>query len=175
VAVIKNGITGTHRPSASTLTRWYDAFLFEPLCNEASGMSLSVVSVLARANVDPWEEAGRLATMPKVLAEKALVATLDLIPGRSWKPAEAKTIAARLVRLLPLPCEGGPTEVSPSGTKQKRYWWLWLVFAIGISVLAQCHPAATMDASIATSQSGTSAVKALGVSAASLGASDRLP
>jgi hypothetical protein len=169
----------TYRPSVSTLTPLtprYDAFLFAPVCNEASGMSLSVVSALARANVDPWEEATRLATMPKALAERALVATLDLIPGRNWKPAEAKTIAARLVRLLPQPGEGGPTEVSPGGAQQKSYWWLWLGFAIGISVLAPRHPAATMDAGVAKSQSSaTLATKTPGENAASPGASDRLP
>jgi hypothetical protein len=78
---------GTH-----ALTPRYDAFLFAPVCNDASGIPLSVVSLLARANVDPWEEASRLATMPKALAEKALAATLDLIPGRTWKQAEAKTM-----------------------------------------------------------------------------------
>jgi hypothetical protein len=132
-----------------------------------------VVSVLARANVDPWEEANRLATMPKALAERALVATFDLVLGRSGKPAEAKTIAARLVRLFPPPGEGGPTEVSAGGTKQKSYWSLWVVFALGILVLAQRHPAATVDAGIATSQSGTSAVSSLGENAACPSAGDR--
>jgi hypothetical protein len=161
--MIKDGVIVTYRPSISTL------------CNETSGMSLSVVSVLARANVDPWEEASRLARMPKALAERALVAILDLVPGRNWKPVEAKSIAARLVRLLPQPGEGGPTEVSPGNTKQKNYWCLWVVFAIGISVLAPRHPAATVDAGIATSQPGMPAAKSLGESAVSPRAGDRLP
>jgi hypothetical protein len=124
----------TYRSSVSTLTPLtprYDAFLFARVCNDASGTSLSVVSALARANVDPWDEASRLSAMPRAIAEKALVATLDLIPGRDWKPADAKSIAARLVRLLPRPGEGGPADVSPGVAKQKSYWWLWLGFAIG--------------------------------------------
>jgi hypothetical protein len=168
-----------NRPSVSTLTPLtsrYDAFLFAPVYIEASGMALSVVSALARANHDPWEEATRLATMPKALAERALVATLDLIPGRNWKPAEARTIAVRLIRLLPQPGEGGPTEVSRVGAQQKSYWWVWLGFAIAISVLALGHPAATTDAGIATSQSSvTPATKSPGENAGSPGASDRLP
>ena len=63
-------------------------------------MRLSVISALARANVDPWEEATRLAAMPKAIAEKALLSILDLVSGRSWKSPEAAAIAARLVRLL---------------------------------------------------------------------------
>jgi hypothetical protein len=175
----QRGFIVTYRPSVSTLTPLtprYDAFLFAPVCNEASGMSLSVVSALVRANVDPWEEATRLATMPKAIAERALVATLDLIPGRNWKPAEAKTIAARLVRLLPQPGEDRLTEVSPGGANQISYWWLWLGFAIAISVLAPRHPAATTDAGIATSQSSaTPATKTPGENAGSPGVSDRLP
>ena len=168
----------TYRPSVSTLTPLtprYDAFLFASVCNDASGMSLSVVSLLARAKVDPWEEASRLATMPKALAEKALAATLDLVPGRTWKQAEAKTIAARLVRLLPLPGEGGPAEVSPSGTKQESYWWLWLAFGVGISVLAPRTPSTTTDAGIAASQSVTPALETLDKSATAPDASDRRP
>jgi hypothetical protein len=168
----------TNRPSVSTLaplTSRYDAFLFAPVYNEASGMALSVVSALARANVDPWEEATRLATMPNAIAERTLAATLDLIPGQNWNPAEAKTIAVRLIRLLPQPDESGPTAVSRTGAQQKSYWWVWLGFAIAIAVLAPRHPAATVDAGIATSQSGTPAVKSLGEGAASPGESDRHP
>jgi hypothetical protein len=178
LGVIKDGVIVTYRPSVSTLTPLtlrYDAFLFAPVCNEASGVSLSVVSLLARANVDPWEEASRLATMPKALAEKALAATLDLMPGRNWKQAEAKTIAARLVRLLPQSGEGGPAEVVQSGAKPKSYWWLWLAFGVGISVLAPRLPAATTDAGLATSQSVTPAGETLGDSVASPDASDRRP
>jgi len=52
-------------------------------------MRLSVLSALARMDVDPWEEATRLAAMPKAIAERTLVSTLDLVPGRSWDPSEA--------------------------------------------------------------------------------------
>jgi hypothetical protein len=150
----------TYRPSVSTLTPLtprYDAFLFARVCNDANGTSLSMVSALARANVDPWDEATRLSAMPRTLAEKALVATLDLIPGRDWKSAEARTIAAQLVRLLPPPGEGAPVEVAPPGVvKQKSYWWLWVAFVIAISATAPRHPAATTDADVAASQSSAS-------------------
>ena len=46
-------------------------------------MRLSVISALARTNVDPWEEAIRLAAMPKAIAEKTLLSILDLVSGRS--------------------------------------------------------------------------------------------
>ena len=68
-------------------------------------MRLSVLSALARMNVDPWEEATRLAAMPKAIAEKTLFSILDLVSDRSWKSPEAAAVAARLVRLLPQPGE----------------------------------------------------------------------
>ena len=66
-------------------------------------MRLSVLSALARMNIDPWEEASRLAAMPKAIAEKTLLSILDRVSGRSWKSPEAAAIAARLVGLLPQP------------------------------------------------------------------------
>ena len=43
--------------SALNVTSRYDNFLFAPICDEPGGMRLSVLSTLARMNVDPWEEA----------------------------------------------------------------------------------------------------------------------
>ena len=42
----------------------YDAFLFASVC-ETDEMTLSVLSVLARQDVDPWQEAARLAQLPR--------------------------------------------------------------------------------------------------------------
>jgi hypothetical protein len=86
-----------NRRSYTSLTSRYDEFLFAPICEEANGMRLSVLSALARMNVDPWEEATRLATMPSATAERTLVSTLGPASGRSWDPSEAQSVAARLV------------------------------------------------------------------------------
>ena len=99
-----------NRPSVSSFTSRYDHFLFAPICEEANGMQLSVLSALARIDVDPWEEANRLAAMPKAIAERTLVSTIDQVLGKSWKPSETEVIAARLVQLLPHRGEGGDTN-----------------------------------------------------------------
>src|ERR1039458_10694305 len=99
--VTKGGSVVHNRPSVSNLTPQYDHFLFAQICEEANGMRLSVLSALARMNVDPWEEATRLAAMPKAVAEKTLLSILDLVSGKSWKSPEAAAIVARLGRLLP--------------------------------------------------------------------------
>ena len=64
-------------------------------------MRLSVLSALARMNVDPWEEAARLATLPTSDAQKTLVSTLNLFPGKRQRSAETELLAARLIRTSP--------------------------------------------------------------------------
>jgi len=127
-------------------------------------MRVSVISALARTNVDPWEEAIRLAAMPKAIAEKTLLSILDLVSGRSWKSPEAAAIAARLVRLLPQ--SGEAATIATKGTAnaaseiakvlnlQKNYWWLWVAMALVMSFMMPHHQAATQGASAATSESG---------------------
>jgi hypothetical protein len=76
-----------------SMTDTYDAFLFELLAVEENGMELSVLSALARAGLDPWAEAKRLAALPRQAAVAAIVAVLHL-------KTEPET-ARRLVDLLP--------------------------------------------------------------------------
>ena len=123
-------------------------------------MHLSVLSALARMNVDPWEEATRLAAMPKAIAEKTLLSILDLVPGRNWKSPEGAAIAARLVRLLPQPGEAAAgTLNAATGTtrvfaQRTNYWWVWLGFWLVMSFMMPHHQAATPNAGATTSESG---------------------
>jgi hypothetical protein len=101
-------------------------------------MRLSVLSALARMDVDPWQEATRFAAMPKAIAERTLVSTLDQVLGKSCRRSETEVIAARLVQLLPHRGEGGtitPTETARVGV-QRTYWLVWLGFALAISLLS---------------------------------------
>jgi hypothetical protein len=145
----------SNRPSIVNFSSKYDHFLFAPICEEANGMHLSVLSALARMNVDPWEEAARLAAMPKAIIGRTLISTLDSVPGRSWNPAETEVIAARLVRLLPDQGQGG-TIVSTATARvgaQRTYWLVWLGFALALSLLSSRRQATTTDAGDSTSKS----------------------
>ncbi len=153
-----------HRARFSTLNASYEDFLFAPVCEDANGTRLSVISALARTNVDPWEEATRLAAMPKAVAEKTLLSILDLVSGRSWKSPEAAAIAARLVRLLPQSGEaatmaaGGTVNAAPGIAKvlnlQKSYWWLWVAMALAMSFMTPHHQVATSSVPTIASESG---------------------
>ena len=129
--------------------------MFAPICEDANGMPLSVLSALARMNVDPWEEAARLAAMPRGIVGRTLVSTLDSVPGRGWNPSETEVIAARLVQLLPHSAEDvtiAPTDAAGVGT-QRTYWLVWLGFALALSLLYPRHQATTTNAGGSTSKS----------------------
>ena len=78
-----------------------NGFLFADIGVEGSGMSLSVISALARQGLDPWEEAGRLARLPRMVAADGLARLIAAMPASPWPMPDATAIAARLVALLP--------------------------------------------------------------------------
>lgn len=88
-----------------------NGFLFADVGVEASGMTLSVLSTLARVGVDPWQEAGRLAKLPRTAAIEGLARIIAAMPASLWSLADATPIAARLVALLPT---RGSVSVIPS-------------------------------------------------------------
>ena len=77
-----------------------NAFLFADVGVDANGMALSVLSVLARFDLDPWREASRLADLSRTKSTEALAELISRSASRS-SAAEAVPIAARLVALLP--------------------------------------------------------------------------
>lgn len=64
-------------------------------------MLLSVVSALARLDLNPWQEAAELAGLPGAPATKRLASLLAALPDRPSPHPDPGTIAARLIALLP--------------------------------------------------------------------------
>jgi hypothetical protein len=79
----------------------FDEFLGAPVGEDRNGTGLSVLSALARLNVDPWQEATSLARMPTEAAAARLTALIERLPEESAGVIPAKTTAADLVALLP--------------------------------------------------------------------------
>ena len=147
-----------HHPSAFGLTAKYNDFLFAPIDEQANGMQLSVLSALARMNVDPWEEAARLATMSPGEAEWTLVATLSKVPERTWSLSESEGIAKRLVQRLPharYPAPNVGTEVKRDRARLINYWLMWLGFLIAMSLSQPRHHPTTASPGAAPSNNGT--------------------
>jgi hypothetical protein len=91
----------TPAASVSFFRPEFDDFLYAPIGADTNEMPLSVLSALARLNVDPWEEAARLSELPKDTATQRLASLIVRLPGGRWAQADASSIADRLVELLP--------------------------------------------------------------------------
>ena len=91
----------TTSPSVSYLTPQFDDFLFARINEDSEATPLSVLSVLARLGVDPWEEAAKLARLERVSAAKRLVEFIAATPGAPTAYLSAKTVSDRLIDLLP--------------------------------------------------------------------------
>jgi hypothetical protein len=79
----------------------FDAFLYAPVGACGNDQPLSVLSALARLNVDPWKEAAKLARLSKDTATERLSSMIAAQPGGYWTDLDTASIAARLVVLLP--------------------------------------------------------------------------
>jgi len=115
----------------------FDAFLYATIGEVDDEMPFSMLSALARQNVDPWEEAAKLAKLPR---ESAILRLTSLIcaatVNRSPRTAPAAT-AARLVDLLPkadrfaIPSFGQMSEGAP-----RNFTPLLIYIVVGALILA---------------------------------------
>jgi hypothetical protein len=101
----------------------FDEFLCAPIGADRNGTGLSVLSALARLNVDPWQEATSLARMPREAAVVRLTALIDAPPNEGTIGIPT-TIAADLVALLPrgnsLNVRSSVRLFAPAGPRQTR-------------------------------------------------------
>lgn|SRR5271157_3344685 len=94
----------------------FDEFLYSPIGEEKNGMELSVMSALARQNVDPWHEAARLSRLPRDVATQELCAMIAELPPGAPNRASPRSIAERLIAPLPLSAGSGASSQRGGGT-----------------------------------------------------------
>jgi hypothetical protein len=88
--------------SSSSLASEFNDFLFAPIGEERNGMLLSVLSALARLDVDPWQEAAELARLSRENATQRLASLIAAaLPEKPSVRLDPGSIAARLIALLP--------------------------------------------------------------------------
>jgi len=136
----------TDRHPALNGSALYNDFLFALIGEEPGGMRLSVLSALARSDVDPWEEAARLATLSSLDARSNLALRLDPFLDKQRGPAAAESLAARLVALLPKTGEARnvtATTIADNGIHPTVVWIAWLCFAIAMMLLTANYPVTT--------------------------------
>jgi hypothetical protein len=98
----------------SSLGSEFDHFLFAPLGEDHNGLPVSVVSLFARMDLDPWQEAGNLAALSSDAAARRLSASLDTLTDPTLRPANPQGRVLRLLALLP--SHVGTTVQTPVAT-----------------------------------------------------------
>jgi hypothetical protein len=79
----------------------FDKFLFSLLGEDRNGLPLSVASLLARMDLDPWQEAGTLADLSAEAAAKRLTFSLDTLTDPVLRQSISESMVLRLLALLP--------------------------------------------------------------------------
>jgi len=102
--------------SPSPLGSRYDNFLYADVGASCNGMPLTVLSLMARLDIDPWEEAARLAQLPGEAARERLSVLLGTPKDGSTGTADAAASADRLIALLPggTPSAGTRLAIEPA-------------------------------------------------------------
>ena len=111
----------------------YDRFLYA-MVYDSNDSSLSVLSVLARQDIDGWDEAARLARLPKYYAINSLASTIWKLESERWSPSEATLVAARLIDLLP--AQGRSTSQHIQNVNDNGNFWTWVVYGAILGSLA---------------------------------------
>jgi len=148
----------TSSASGSVLGSEFDDFLFAAIGEERNDLPLSVLSALARLDIDAWQEAAELARLPEKASTKRLASLIASLPddvsSAHLGPGE---IAARLTALLP---RGASPDIAsremPLGigaaTARRAMIYITLInviftiFIIGTRWIARSHqPLAQVD------------------------------
>jgi hypothetical protein len=133
----------THPVWVAGIGAEFDDFLFAPIAVDENGTQISVITALARLDLDPWQEAKQLAASPGGTATQRLKSLLTR--ALSDGPAttlDAGRIAARLNALLP---RGAKPSLLSLGTglslnqttKLGAGISMYVVFAVCIMLIAQ--------------------------------------
>jgi hypothetical protein len=101
----------------------FDRFVFAPL-DENGETPLSVLSALARQDIDAWQEAARLAQLPKDRAVTSLASTICKSDSERWSPSDGSVVAARLIELLPSHDDSRDSSFSTDSQSSKLMMWL---------------------------------------------------
>lgn len=111
------------RQAYSPIQPEFDDFLFATVGEEIDGMPLSTISMLTRLGFDPWQEAGRLASMVKREATDQLTLIIARLPGTNWVDERRAEIAGNLIDLLPhRAASETATGSQPPRYRRPGYW-----------------------------------------------------
>ena len=124
-----------------------NAFLFADVGTELNGSTLTMLSVLARLNKDPWAEAAKWTKMPKLSAIDSLARSIGEMPLSPGALAETNAIASRLILLLPTRTQNSRPNVRAAVTASTMPNWLpiallcaFLVIGVAFTMISAPAP-----------------------------------
>jgi hypothetical protein len=110
----------------------FNEFLFATIGEDRNGMLVSVLSALARSDVDPWQEAAKLAELPGETATKRLASLIGSLSDRDASYLDPPKIAARLIALLPrqrgFNNRSHDTSHDSGAATKSKPWWIYVIF-----------------------------------------------
>ena len=111
----------------------FNDFLFASIATDQNGGCLSVVSALARLDLDPWDEAAKLTKLPAEIATQNLSALITTLQGLPTPRQEPRAIAAHLVTLLP---RRMTANIPPLNVPSNTTWMRYSHFTISIILMS---------------------------------------
>ena len=135
--------------SASPLGSEFDDFLFASIGEDRNDMPLSVVSALARLDVDPWREAASLAQLPKAIATERLALLIAALADGLSARRDSGAIAARLIALLPhqvgpaIPSREAWFGLSAESNSRTVLYVIFMILVLGVQFLIVGHQPTT--------------------------------
>jgi hypothetical protein len=115
----------------------FDDFLFAPVGEGDNGTPLSVLSALSQLDVDPWDEAEKLARLPGKIAIQRLASLIATLPDDALPSLAPEALAAQLVALLPrratsrIPSRKSVAGVGAASKSPALLYGIILAFVIG--------------------------------------------
>ncbi len=153
------------RSAPNFLTQDFNPFLFAMVGTDRRGSQLSVISALARLDLDAWAEAAALGRLPRDAAVVKLSAILRKYPEIPQLAETAAVAAARLVALLPArtgtsPNSAAVPRIQASNIFMALAMFAGLCMAIGLQSARITAPSHTQTPPITAAQHAADPVPA---------------
>jgi hypothetical protein len=128
----------------------FDGFLFAPVGDDCNGTQVTVLSALARLDVDPRQEALELAGLPEEIACQRLDALIARLPGVPALVldhlAVAEQLIARLPRLDAVRVSNGTAALSDMAARNRHVALIvFMVFLLLGQLTMLAHQPGTKD------------------------------
>jgi hypothetical protein len=111
----------------------HNVFLYAMVGSEMNSSTLTMLSVLARLGQDPWAEAARWTTLPKVAAIDCLSRRIGKMPLDPRALARTNATASRLLLLLPVQVQSPGQTIRAAVTASAVSVWVPIAFPCDFS------------------------------------------